>query len=146
MIANVHKKLNMNLWSPDAFNAEFGHVKHDIVNTKTGKIIPNTSLKHFWDGFENLNVRLTDEHGMPMLLKLKDWPPDQDICHYLPSRFEDLMNCIPLPEYTRRAGRFNLASFMPDYFVKPDLGIYSAPQFGNLAIFLSLRFYVNFFL
>ena len=136
----------MNLWSPDAFNAEFGHVKHDIVNTKTGKIIPNTSLKHFWDGFENLNVRLTDEHGMPMLLKLKDWPPDQDICHYLPSRFEDLMNCIPLPEYTRRAGRFNLASFMPDYFVKPDLGIYSAPQFGNLAIFLSLRFYVNFFL
>lgn len=37
-------------------------------------------------------------------------------------RFDDLMNNIPLPEYTRREGRLNLASRLPTYFVRPDLG------------------------
>ena len=29
---------------------------------------------------------------------------------------------IPLPEYTRRDGKLNLASRLPNYFVRPDLG------------------------
>lgn len=131
IVANVSKKLDMNLWHPEAFCREFGHVKHDIVNTKTGKSIPNVPLKIFWDGFENLSARMVDENGLPMLLKLKDWPPDNDLAHTLPSRFEDLMNCIPLPEYTKRQGRYNLASFMPDYYVKPDLGPKMYIAYGN---------------
>lgn len=38
------------------------------------------------------------------------------------SRFDDLMANIPLPEYTRRDGKLNLASRLPNYFVRPDLG------------------------
>ena len=56
----------MNLWHPEAFCREFGHVKHDIVNTKTGKSIPNVPLKIFWDGFENLSARMVDENGLPI--------------------------------------------------------------------------------
>lgn len=37
-------------------------------------------------------------------------------------RFEDLMENLPLPEYTKRDGRLNLASRLPSYFVRPDLG------------------------
>lgn len=37
-------------------------------------------------------------------------------------RFDDLMKNIPLPEYTRRGGKLNLASRLPNYFVRPDLG------------------------
>jgi hypothetical protein len=38
----------------------------------------------FWDGFNHLSKRMTDECGNPMLLKLKDWPPDNDFSNYLP--------------------------------------------------------------
>ena len=122
IVSNVHKRLDMSLWRPEAFSNEFGHILHDVVNTKTGKIVPQVPLKKFWDGFENLSLRMTDESGLPMLLKLKDWPPDNDLAHTLPSRFQDLMKCIPLGEYTKREGRYNLASFMPDFFARPDLG------------------------
>merc|ERR1712203_635822 len=41
-----------------------------------------------------------------MLLKLKDWPPEEDFAKFFPQRFEDMMKNIP----------------MPDFFVRPDLG------------------------
>lgn len=57
-----------------------------------------------------------------MTLKLKDWPPTEDFADILPKRFQNLMDALPLPEYTHRNGAFNLASRLPDFFVKPDLG------------------------
>lgn len=38
------------------------------------------------------------------------------------TRFEDLMENLPLPEYTKRDGRLNLAARLPNFFVRPDLG------------------------
>ena len=122
IVANVSKKLNPNLWSPHEFSRRFGHIRHDIVNTKTNKIIPKVPLKMFWDGFTNLNARMTDELGMPMLLKLKDWPADNDFAKALPEHFDDLMRVIPLKEYTQRKGKLNLAGYMPDFHIQPDLG------------------------
>lgn len=66
--------------------------------------------------------RIKDNRGEPSLLKLKDWPPGDDFSELLPSRFEDLMRVLPLPEYTHRNGRLNLAARLPDFLVKPDLG------------------------
>jgi lysine-specific demethylase 3 len=57
-----------------------------------------------------------------MLLKLKDWPPGQDFSELLPTRFNDLMKALPLPEYTHRNGPLNLAVRLPEYFLRPDLG------------------------
>ena len=70
----------------------------------------------------SLSERLVDENGVPMLLKLKDWPPSDDFSDVLPQQFNDLMQALPLPEYTRRDGRLNLVSRLPDFLVKPDLG------------------------
>lgn len=57
-----------------------------------------------------------------------------------PFRFDDLMKNIPLPEYTRRGGKLNLASRLPNYFVRPDLGpkMYNAygKEFFTLQVIL----------
>jgi lysine-specific demethylase 3 len=98
-----------------------------------------------------LTVRLKDEEKKPMILKLKDWPPTEDFSEMLPSRFSNLMECLPLPEYTKRNGVFNLASRLPDFFVRPDLGpkLYNAygsafyPQEGTTNLHLDVSDAVN---
>ena len=151
IVANVSNRLDMNIWHPKAFCEEFGHLEHDIINCKTHKLIPKVPLKWFWDGFEELESRMLDQNGVPMLLKLKDWPPEDDFAQYFPKRFSDFMKWIPLPDYTRREGRYNLASYMPEFFVCPDLGpkMYIAygsplyPEYGSTNLHLDMSDAVN---
>ncbi|KAJ2448020.1 hypothetical protein GGF42_005260, partial [Coemansia sp. RSA 2424] len=56
------------------------------------------------------------------ILKLKDWPPTDDFERRLPRHFRHFMKALPFPEYTQRAGKFNLANRLPAAFVPPDLG------------------------
>jgi len=151
IVANVSNHLDIDLWHPNAFNDQFGHLEHDIVNCKTHKLIPKVPLKWFWDGFEVLESRMLDNLGVPMLLKLKDWPPEDDFAQYFPKRFSNFMKHIPLPDYTRREGRYNLASYIPDFFVRPDLGpkMYIAygsplyPEYGSTNLHLDMSDAVN---
>ncbi|XP_054584565.1 lysine-specific demethylase 3A isoform X3 [Eptesicus fuscus] len=121
MVSGVHHKLNTELWKPESFRKEFGGQEVDLVNCRTNEIITGATVGDFWDGFEDVPNRLKNEKE-PMVLKLKDWPPGEDFRDMMPSRFDDLMANIPLPEYTRRDGKLNLASRLPNYFVRPDLG------------------------
>ncbi|XP_075732439.1 lysine-specific demethylase 3-like [Rhipicephalus microplus] len=122
LVTDVCKNLNMSLWHPDGFCRDFGEVRNDLVNCRNGSILPNQPMRKFWEGFENFGKRMKDEDGEFMLLKLKDWPPGDDFSDMLPSRFNDLMKVLPLPEYTHRDGVFNLAGRLPECFVRPDLG------------------------
>ncbi|XP_062909692.1 lysine-specific demethylase 3B-like isoform X1 [Mobula hypostoma] len=122
LVSGVHKKLNTALWKPEAFSQEFGDQEVDLVNCRNCAIISDVKVRDFWDGFEIISKRLKSEEGQPMVLKLKDWPPGEDFRDMMPTRFDDLMNNLPLPEYTKRDGRLNLASRLPNYFVRPDLG------------------------
>lgn len=110
------------LWTVDAFQSQFGHLRHDLINCTTGNVVPGQLMRDFWLGFGRLAHRLRDDSGQPMILKLKDWPPGEDFSDLMPERFADLMRALPMPEYTRRDGRLNLASCLPDAFVPPDLG------------------------
>lgn len=92
----------------------------------------NQPMSIFWDGFENAAKRLCDKQGDKMLLKLKDWPPSADFAEILPERFQDLINSLPLKEYTHRDGRLNLASYLPECFVRPDLGPKMYSAYGNV--------------
>ncbi|XP_019487052.1 PREDICTED: lysine-specific demethylase 3A isoform X4 [Hipposideros armiger] len=121
MVSGVHHKLNTELWKPESFRREFGGQEVDLVNCRTNEIITGATVGDFWDGFEDVPNRLKNDKE-PMVLKLKDWPPGEDFRDMMPSRFDDLMANIPLPEYTRRDGKLNLASRLPSYFVRPDLG------------------------
>ena len=60
------------------------------------------------------------------------------------------MDNLPLPEYTKRDGRLNLAARLPNFFVRPDLGpkMYNAYGKGRLNhtprnAFTSTRFHLN---
>ncbi|MBN3291739.1 KDM3B demethylase, partial [Polypterus senegalus] len=122
LVSGVHKKLRGELWKPNAFSQEFGEQDVDLVNCRNCAIISDVKVRDFWDGFEVISKRLRGEDGSPMVLKLKDWPPGEDFRDMMPARFHDLMDNLPLPEYTKRDGKLNLASRLPDFFVRPDLG------------------------
>lgn len=131
MVSNVSKNLDKDLWHPDSFIRDFGDTKHDFVNCMTGNTVPNQYMRKFWEGFENMSKRLKDDKGNTMLLKLKDWPPGEDFAEMLPSRFADLMKALPMGEYTQRNGRLNLASRLPECFVRPDLGPKMYTAYGS---------------
>ncbi|KAK3611670.1 hypothetical protein CHS0354_012042 [Potamilus streckersoni] len=122
LASGCDKYLNKDLWSPKFFSKHFGSMENDLINCRTGCLVVGQPMKHFWDGFEDMEERLVDEQNNPMLLKLKDWPPGDDFSDILPNHFNDLMHGLPLPEYTHRNGCFNLASRLPDFLVRPDLG------------------------
>ncbi|XP_023290745.1 lysine-specific demethylase 3A isoform X2 [Orussus abietinus] len=151
IVSDVSKSLDMELWHPDSFARDFGDEKNDLINCMTGNLVPNQPMRKFWEGFEHFSKRLKDERGNPMLLKLKDWPPGDDFAELLPSRFADLMKVLPLSEYTHRNGRLNLASRLPDCFVRPDLGpkMYNAygsalhPNKGTTNLHLDISDAVN---
>ena len=131
LISNSNERMNHRLWHPRAFAKDFGHIRSDLVNTLTGKTVPRQPLKWFWEGFENVSHRLLNAQGTPMLLKLKDWPPDGDIAEYMPKRFHDLVHDFPIQPYTLREGSINLASYIPDYYLKPELGPKMYIAYGN---------------
>uniref|UniRef100_A0A3Q3EGD9 Lysine-specific demethylase n=1 Tax=Labrus bergylta TaxID=56723 RepID=A0A3Q3EGD9_9LABR len=122
LVSGIHKRLKVDLWHPDAFSKEFGDQDVDLVNCRNCAIISDVKVRDFWDGFQVISKRLQDSEGQPMVLKLKDWPPGEDFRDMMPTRFDDLMDNLPLPEYTKRDGRLNLAARLPNFFVRPDLG------------------------
>nr|XP_040029144.1 lysine-specific demethylase 3B isoform X1 [Gasterosteus aculeatus aculeatus] len=122
LVSGIHKRLKSELWRPDAFSREFGDQDVDLVNCRNCAIISDVKVRDFWDGFQVISKRLQDAEGQPMVLKLKDWPPGEDFRDMMPTRFDDLMDNLPLPEYTKRDGRLNLAARLPNFFVRPDLG------------------------
>ncbi|XP_058504984.1 lysine-specific demethylase 3B isoform X1 [Solea solea] len=122
LVSGIHRRLKQDLWRPEAFSKEFGDQDVDLVNCRNCAIISDVKVREFWDGFQVINKRLKDADGQPMVLKLKDWPPCEDFRDMMPTRFDDLMDNLPLPEYTKRDGRLNLAARLPNFFVRPDLG------------------------
>ncbi|CAG9759983.1 unnamed protein product [Ceutorhynchus assimilis] len=122
MVSNVSKLLNEDLWSPKSLARDFGKERINLINCESGRTVPHQPMRRFWDGFENPFKRLKDFDGVPMLLKVKDWPPSEDFAETLPTRFEDLMQALPLQDYTKRNGKLNLTTRLPDCFVRPDLG------------------------
>ncbi|KAI1898430.1 hypothetical protein AGOR_G00072250 [Albula goreensis] len=122
LVSGIHKRLKGGLWRPEAFSQEFGDQDVDLVNCRNCAIISDVKVRDFWDGFQVISKRLQGGDGQPMVLKLKDWPPGEDFRDMMPTRFDDLMENLPLPEYTKRDGRLNLAARLPNFFVRPDLG------------------------
>lgn len=122
IVSNMDTRLDMDLWKPKSFSRDFGGNKINLINCLTDDDVPNQEMKSFWDGFDDIKNRLKDNEGKPMLLKLKDWPANQDFFDTLPIHFADFMRALPLPVYTTREGQFNLASRLKKCSNPPDLG------------------------
>ncbi|XP_036404710.1 probable JmjC domain-containing histone demethylation protein 2C isoform X2 [Megalops cyprinoides] len=121
LVSGVHKKLNASLWKAESFNQEFADHQGDLLNCKDG-VVSNSGIKEFWDGFEDLTKRPKSKDGDTMVYRLKDWPSGEEFMALMPSRYDDLMKNLPLPEYSDPEGNLNLASHLPTFFVRPDLG------------------------
>lgn len=129
IVSNCTNNMNKSIWKPQYFLEKFGSRKNILIDCTTHHEVDNQSMGKFWEGFMGVQYRLRNRKtDKPMVLKLKDWPPSDDFAEILPVHFTDLMTSLPLPHYTARNGRFNLASHLPDHFVTPDLGpkMYSA--------------------
>ncbi|XP_047673644.1 probable JmjC domain-containing histone demethylation protein 2C isoform X1 [Tachysurus fulvidraco] len=121
LVSGVHKKLNTSLWKAEAFSQEFADHQGDLLNCKDG-VVSNSGIKEFWDGFDDLTKRPKSRDGEAIVYRLKDWPSGEEFMALMPSRYDDLMKNLPLPEYSDPEGNLNLASHLPSFFVRPDLG------------------------
>ncbi|XP_058527941.1 probable JmjC domain-containing histone demethylation protein 2C isoform X3 [Ochotona princeps] len=132
VVSGVHKKMNISLWKADSVSLDFGDHQADLLNCKDS-IISNANVKEFWDGFEEVSKRQKNKSGETVVLKLKDCPSGEDFKTMMPARYEDLLKCLPLPEYCNPEGKFNLASHLPGFFVRPDLGPRLCSAYGVAA-------------
>lgn len=128
IVANVTSKMRKYIWSPEYFSSRFGNEKHVMINCQNGVAIKQVAMKFFWDGFTSMKRRLPRDCDEKVVLKLKDWPTSNDFSDEMKDHFNDLMNALPLAQYTRRDGKYNLARYLPAHFSRPDLGpkMYSA--------------------
>ncbi|XP_026641632.1 probable JmjC domain-containing histone demethylation protein 2C isoform X4 [Microtus ochrogaster] len=132
VVSGVHKKMNMSLWKAESVSLDFGDHQADLLNCKDS-IISNANVKEFWDGFEEISKRQKNKSGETVVLKLKDCPSGEDFKTMMPARYEDFLRSLPLPEYCSPEGKFNLASHLPGFFVRPDLGPRLCSAYGVAA-------------
>ena len=53
------------------------------------------------------------------------------------------MQALPLPDYTRRNGKLNMTSSLPNFFVKPDLGPKMYNAYGKYKMIILLCMLCN---
>ncbi|KAM3834661.1 putative JmjC domain-containing histone demethylation protein 2C isoform 5-T7 [Vipera latastei] len=132
LVSGIHKKMNGSLWKADFISSDFGDLKADLLNCKDS-ITASGSVKEFWDGFEEISKRQKNKNGEIIVLKLKDLPSGDDFRTMMPARYEDVLKSLPLPEYCNPEGKLNLASYLPGFFVRPDLGPRLCSTYGVAA-------------
>lgn len=121
LVSGLHKSLNGNLWKPEHFSREFSSLHSDLYNCRDGSVT-NSRVKEFWDGFEDVTKRPKSEKGESVVYRLKDWPSGEEFLALMPARYHDVMKTLPVPEYTDPEAHLNLASHLPSFFIRPDLG------------------------
>lgn len=138
LVGNAAGRMDLALWSPANLNDEFGDVRAEYVDAATGASLGVHPLKKFFDGFAVVSRRnLISTHcwegPWTSAVRLKNWPPQsgEDFANLLPEQTADLLQALPLPEYTSRDGPLNLASSLPDVFSRPDLGPRALLSYGG---------------
>ncbi|XP_075697251.1 putative JmjC domain-containing histone demethylation protein 2C isoform X4 [Rhinoderma darwinii] len=132
VVSGNHKKMNPNLWKSEAISHDFGEHQGDLLNCKEG-LVSSGNVKEFWDGFEDVSKRQKLKNGETILLKVKDQPSGEDFKNMMLARHDDFFRMLPVPEYCNPDGKFNLASHMPMFFVRPDLGPRLCSAYGVIA-------------
>ncbi|WVZ78227.1 hypothetical protein U9M48_025975 [Paspalum notatum var. saurae] len=78
------------------------------------------NIRMFFDGYSR---GAYNPDGLPVLLKLKDWPQHSSFEERLPRHNSEFMSALPFREYTDpKSGPLNLAVKLPEGVIKPDLG------------------------
>merc|ERR1719232_1971403 len=123
IVGKVGNTMDSKLWLPNIL-AEIPDHNYDPNVPDTSAITHGQTIKKFFDGYENLSKRPVGDNGETLHLRFKEnWPAQEDhFAELLPNQYKDMMANLPLTEYTSREGVLNLASRLPDCFVRLDLG------------------------
>ena len=123
IVTGLADRLDARLWHSDIL-AGLPDQTYDPATPDTSAISHGQSIKKFFDGFNTISKRPVTDAGEPMTLKFREnWPSQEDhFAELLPAQYKDLMQALPLTDYTAREGRLNLAARLPECFVRLDLG------------------------
>lgn len=102
-------------WTPEYFIQHYGEETCWITDCDSQSTTEAT-VANFFAQFGQYNER--DQK----ILKLKDWPPTSDFKVTFPKLFEDFQSAVPVPNYTRRDGFYNISTHFPANVVAPDMG------------------------
>ncbi|CEI88760.1 hypothetical protein RMCBS344292_03138 [Rhizopus microsporus] len=111
-------------WSPEYFIKHYGKDPIEVIDCKDYTKKNKSTVKEYFEGFSDHRKRkaLAKKLGTSELLKVKDWPPTEDIANKFPQLYKEFMATVPIPEYSATDGYFNLANRLPTEFLPPDLG------------------------
>ncbi|EJD54118.1 Clavaminate synthase-like protein [Auricularia subglabra TFB-10046 SS5] len=101
-------------WTPEYFIQEYGSESCLVVECQND-VNRRITVEEFFTKFGDYEDRQE-------CWKLKDWPSSTDFKSVFPQLFEDFMNIVPMPDYSRRDGVLNISSHFPTNTVGPDLG------------------------
>ena len=123
IVSGVGDGMDAKLWLPEVL-ADIPDHSYDPALPETSAITQGQTIKKFFEGYENASKRPQGENGDPLYLKFKEnWPSQEDhFAELLPNQYKDMMENLPLSQYTSREGVLNLASRLPESFVRIDLG------------------------
>ena len=115
--------MDTKLWQPSVLSQIPDH-NYDPALPDTSAITNGQTIQTFFDGYDNISKRPAGDNGETLNLRFKEnWPAQEDhFAELLPNQYKDLMANLPIAEYTSREGVLNLASRLPDCFVRLDLG------------------------
>ncbi|KAF9004726.1 hypothetical protein BDQ17DRAFT_1304856 [Cyathus striatus] len=113
VISNVlsHFKLQ---WTPEYFIEKYREQTCLIMECQTDQN-KRVNVGEFFGWFGQYE-------GRQDCWKLKDWPPSTDFKTTFPELYEDFSEAVPIPDYVRRDGVYNIGSHFPSNSVGPDLG------------------------
>jgi lysine-specific demethylase 3 len=59
VVTGVDRYLNKELWTPQAFERDFGEEPADLVDCQLGMVLLQLPSKTFWAGFDNMSCECT---------------------------------------------------------------------------------------
>lgn len=101
-------------WTPEYFNEKHGDQNCLILECQTD-VNKRVTVGEFFRSFGKYENRTE-------CWKLKDWPPSTDFKSEFPELYADFSQAVPVPDFVRRDGVFNIGSHFPTNTIGPDLG------------------------
>jgi len=85
LVSNCDTNLKLDLWKPEAFGKEFGHIENDLVNCHRDVVLLGHEMSVFWDGFESTQSKYRNENQ-----------------HYQADRLDTAISCVLKYMYNNR--------------------------------------------
>ncbi|WVN88947.1 uncharacterized protein L203_104162 [Cryptococcus depauperatus CBS 7841] len=118
IVVNELSSLMKEQWTPGRFAKQFEKQECSLVDCQTDCYMEGM----VGEFFEMFGRRKVEEGKEQAVLKLNDWPPEDEFQSACPELYVDFCRALPVPDYTRRDGVLNLYSHFPPGPTRPDIG------------------------